>query len=174
MPGDDGFMDLFEVIVLAIPDEADEEDGVTITATATLNAKFITLVGMLGILHKRLDVNPPSKIPPPDARQGKRPFIIPAKKSRVSCGHVAHRDTVPRWRLSEGPEECAIAKDAEGVDLHVRHRGYQHPRCKKRIPGSFWQASRSRDHGGDPKAMEKPWSIVRKRHKDLSRRVSVG
>lgn len=54
-------LEVLERATIDTAEAADEEDEIPVAATAGLNAKFITLVGMLGILHKRLEVKAPSK-----------------------------------------------------------------------------------------------------------------
>lgn len=54
-------LEVLERATIDTAEEADEEDEVPVAATARLSAKFITLVGMLSILHKRLEVKAPSK-----------------------------------------------------------------------------------------------------------------
>ncbi|SPO02820.1 uncharacterized protein DNG_05495 [Cephalotrichum gorgonifer] len=56
-------LEVLERPVAEAGEEEEEEDEVSPTpaSSAHLNARFITLVGMLGILHKRLEVRAPSK-----------------------------------------------------------------------------------------------------------------
>lgn len=54
-------LEVLERTTIEVAETAEGEEEIPSAASALLNAKFITLVGMLGILHKRLEVRAPSK-----------------------------------------------------------------------------------------------------------------
>ena len=109
-------LEVLERATIDAVETADEEDEVPIAAAAKLSHQFITLVGMLKILHKRLEVKAPSKFLHPTLQTVLAAYVPTPESTAAVISLVRAISGCARPALPSRKSSTTLTTPFEGTD----------------------------------------------------------